>query len=231
MEGNKKLLTIVLGVVFLILAGVLVKRLFFETPGALSVVGEGSVKTEPKMVTFSVTTLNTAPSASQVITDSNKLVVSLVNILTKNGVAPSDISYPFPVVAPPQASLGETNYQAANSLEVSFKNINNFEGLVYQLYAAGARNVTNIVFTTENSQDLEKQAVDKAIANAKARAKEIAKSSGKSLGKMVSLTTAEAGSAGTTVGEAPKQDFTTETRSTPSQIEIFRQASIIFEIY
>lgn len=205
---------------------------FLSKPTLITVTGEGKFKKQPSMVKFTVMTINTAPSANQVIGDNNSLIKNLTEILKKNGVAESDMVQAYPVVVPPQAALGQTNYQAANGIEVTLKNIGGFEGLVFQLYNAGARSITNITFTTEDATDIEKETISLAITNAQKRAQELAKASGKRLGRMVSIATSETGSAGSAVGEAPKTTGITGSAasSIPSLIEVTRYASIVFEL-
>ena len=58
----------------------------------------------------------------------------------------------------------------------------------------------------------------------------MAKAANKRLGRMVSIATAEVGEAGALSGQTAKGDFTGAISASPSQIEITRQASIVFEL-
>lgn len=231
MDGNRKKIIVVLGLVVLVLVGWGIKISFFDKAALITVVGEGRIKVQPEMVKFTMTVLNTSPTSTQAIADSNRLVRDLVSVMKNNGVEEKDISLSYVRIVPPQAALGQSSFQAVNSANVTLRNIGFFDNLVVQLYANGARSLTNILFTTENSRDLEKEAVAEAIKDAKARAKELAKASRKRLGRMVSVATVEVGEAGALAGETGQAAVTTGVISaSPSQIEIIRQASIVFEL-
>jgi len=225
-----KYLYSILGLLLFIFFGFLVKVNYLDRPTLITVVGEGKVKVTPTMVKFTITISNLSPSATQAINENNNIVKNLVNILKNNGVLENDIDLAYVRIIPPQTSLGQTSFQAVNSANITLKNISKFDSLVFLLYGNGAQSVSNILFTTENSKDLEKEAVAQAINEAKTRAEELAKAAGKSLGRMVSIATVEVGEAGALSGEAGKPDFGGVTTSSPSQIEITRQASIVFEL-
>jgi len=225
---NEKLKIIVILIALLI--GFYIKLNYLDRPTLITVVGEGRIKVEPKIVKFTVTILNVSPTSTQALADNNRLVRDVTSVLKNSGVEEKDISLSYVRVIPPQTTLGQTSFQAVNSAQVTLKDISKFDNLVFQLYAAGAQSVSNIVFTTENSKDLEKQAVSLAINEAKQRAKEIAKSMGKRLGRMVSMATVEVGEAGALSGEKKTVELEGAITSSPSQIEIARQASIVFEL-
>jgi len=226
-----KKLILVGGAVLFLLTGWLVKRNWLDRPTLITVIGEGKVQVKPELVKFTLAVRNTAPSATLAMADNNRLVRDLVLVLKNAGVQEEDIRLAYVRVIPPQTALGQTNYQAVNSASVTLRDISQFDNLAMQLYANGATSISNIVFTTENSRDLEKQAVAKAIKEAKQRAQELAKASGKRLGRMVSIATVEAGEAGALSGKANKESgFGGAITASPAQIEITRQASIVFEL-
>ncbi len=226
---NSKFKIIALGII-LVLILALVKVTWFDKTTLVTVVGEGKIKVVPQMVKFSVAVLNISSSSTLALADNNKIVNDVVANLKSAGVAEKDIQLAYVRLVAPQSSLGQTSWQAVNSADVTLRDISKFDNLVIQLYAAGAQSLSNIVFTTENSKDLEKEAVNLAIQEAKVRAKELAKSTGKKLGRMVSVSTAEAGEAGALSGDAKIGSFGGVISSFPTQIEIARQASIIFEL-
>jgi len=226
---DKKFKTIAI-VVILLLVGLLVKVTWFDKITMITVVGEGKVKVAPQMVKFSVAVLNISSTSTQALADNNRMVRDVVSILKTSGIAEADIQLSYVRLVPPQASLGQTSWQAVNSADVTLRDITKFDNLVIQLYANGAQSISNIMFTTENSLALEKQAVALAIKESQIRAKELAKASGKRLGRMVSIATAEAGEAGALSGQAKSSDLGGVITSSPSQIEIIRQASIVWEL-
>lgn len=226
MNGKGKMVSLVVLVVGLVVLlgiwGV------FRKPTLVTVYGEGAVKVVPSMVRFTISFSNQGDSANIALADNERISKQLISLLKNAGVDESDIVVSYVRVLPP--SLTQPRYQAVNAIDVTLKELGSFDNLVTSLYANGAQSISNILFTTENSGELEKQAVADAITGAKARAGEIAKAAGKRVGRMVSIQTTQIGEAGALVGEAPKATFGTITTSSPSQIEIIRGATVIFEL-
>ena len=203
---------------------------FLRSPALITVVGEGRVKVVPTIVKFSVTVSNISSSATLGIADNNRLMRNLVSTAQSNGVLDGDISSSYVRVIPPSQLTGVTAYQAVNAASITLKDVSQFDNLVVALYSTGAQSISNIVFTVEDSRDLEKEAVATAIKDAKSRAREIARASGKFLGKMRSVATIEVGEAGALSGEVSQTAVGGVLSSSPSQIEIVRQASLVFEL-
>ena len=224
---GKKPVWLIVGVLLVLFVGY---WFFLRSPALITVVGEGRVKVVPTIVKFSVVVNNLSSSATLAIVDNNRLLRELISTAKANGVQESDINSSYVRVIPPSPLGGTTAYQAVNAVDITLKDVSKFDNLVVALYSFGAQSVSNIVFTVENSRDLEKQAVAVAIKDAKARAKEIAKASGKFLGKMRSVATVEVGEAGALSGEVAQVVAGGALSSSPSQIEIVRQASLVFEL-
>ena len=223
LNSNKSLLVKLAIVLFLLIAGWLVFKSLFSSPTLVSVTSTGKVMASPSQVKFQVVVLNTAGSNIQAFTDNKSLTRGLIAILKSNGIEDKDIDSAYTRVVDSGVS-----FQAINSIQVTYSDINAFDDLVMQLYSNGASSISSIVFTTPDSQDLERQAVTLAIQEAKTRAKELAKSSNKRLGKMVSLATGEVGEAGAISGSS--SDSLNSSDSSPTQIEITRQVNIVFEL-
>lgn len=209
--------------------GWVIKSSFIDNPAVISVVGEGKVTTSPQLVKFTTTVFNSAPSSTQAIMDNRRLVQDLILVLKSSGVNESDIDTAYVRVLPPETT-GVSGYQAVNSIDITLRNITEFDNLVVQLYNRGAFSISNIVFSTDNAKDLEKQAVDLAIIEAKQRGKELAKASGRMLGRMVSVTSGEVGDSGAVSGSSGNTSAAGAVNASPNQIEITRQASIVFEL-
>lgn len=230
-NGKLKTIGFVLAVLVLLIGGWWIKVNFINRPTLITVIGEGRVKAVPEIVKFIVSVTNNADTATLAVADNNRVVRDVISLVKTAGVVDEDIVVSYVRVIPPTAALGQTSYQAVNAIDVTLKDLSKFDNLINSLYAAGAQSVSNIVFTTQNSEELEKEAVAEAIKNAKTRVKEIAKASGKRAGRMVSIQTVEVGEAGALSGEAPREGgFTGQISASPSQIEIVRQASIVFEL-
>ena len=207
---------------------VLVALGVFNKPALLTVSAEGAVKVAPTMVKFTVGVVSRGDNAVAALTENDRLTKGMINLLKGAGVEESEIVVAYARAVPP--SLTQPSYQAVNAIDATLKDLIRFDNLVFSLYANGASSVSNILFTTENSQDLEKQAVAIAVQSAEARAREIARASGKRLGRMVSIQTVEIGEAGALAGSAPIATLNQPTSSSPSQIEIRRTAAMVFEV-
>ncbi len=198
---------------------------YFSKPTLITVTGTGKVKIQPTQATMVVTVANGAIGASQALSDNQNLTNKVIASAKRLGISQTDIEVAYAQMTPTDLGKGQVLYQAVNTIGLTLKNLKNFNRVVNQLYADGAYSVGNIVFTTENSQETEKQAVASATQDAQQRVTEIAKSLHKSVGRMVSVTTSEVGSSGAVSGQGGSS-----VASSPDQIEIQRQASIVFEL-
>lgn len=216
---------LVLGIVWVVITQ------FIFRPTLITVVGEGRVKVKPQTVSFTLTLVNEGNTPTLVLADNNQLVRNIISVIKSAGATDEDIIISYPQIVSPNPAAGQTTYQAVNAVGVTLKDVSAFDNLVTRLYAEGARNISNVVFTTQDSKELEKKAVEEAISDAKKRAREIARSLGKRIIRMVSVTTTEVGAAGAVAGQAPRQEtLEGQFNNSPSQIEIVRQASIVFEL-
>jgi len=227
-EKYKKIVK-VLAVIVILLAIWLIKVNFFNNPTLITVTGEGKVLAQPEMVTFTIGLTNSSDSALNAINDNNRIKNDLINVIkTEGGVWEKDIVVSYPRVIPPTAGVSNA-YQAVNTIGVTLNDINRFDNLVNKLYSSGIYSLSNIVFMTQNSENLEKEVIDLAVKNGQARAKELARSMRKRVGRMVTIQTTEVGAAGALVGKTQSQEGG-QFMASPSQIEIVRQASIVFEL-
>ncbi|MDO8640707.1 MAG: SIMPL domain-containing protein [Nitrosarchaeum sp.] len=216
----------VVGVIVLLVIMLIVKSILSK-PTLITITGEGKVLFKPTQAGMTVTIATFSAGAVQGLADNLRLTKNIITGVKKVGVKQEDIIVSFAQISPIDAGNGKVMYQAANAIGITTKNLSNFNGLITQLYSDGAYSVSNIVFTTDNAKQLEKDAIQKAVEDAKARAKEVAKSIGKSVGRMVSITTSEVGGAGAVAGKIQGLGVVT---SSPNQIEISRQAAIVFEM-
>jgi uncharacterized protein YggE len=159
------------------------------------------------------------------LADNQRITKEVIAQAKLAGIRENEIVVSYSRVVPPTRALGQTNYEAVNTIDMTLKSLGTFDSLITSLYGAGATSISNILFTTEGSEELEKEAIGKAVEDAQARAKEIGQSLGKRVSRMVSITTVELGEAGALSGESQGS-----LGGSPSQIEIVRGASILFEL-
>ncbi len=208
----------------------LLKIYFFGKPTVITVIGEGRVKVKPEQVSFTINFLSQANSPALALFNNTQLARDLFSVLKNAGVEDEDISLAYTQVMPPNVLLGQNNYQAVNTMTAILKDLTAFDNLINQLYQTGASSVSNIVFSTQDSRTIEKEAVALAVEDAQKRAKEMAKLMRKRIVGVVSVTTAEAGGAGAMVGQTSQENTGGRINNSLSQIEIVRTASIIYNL-
>lgn len=213
----------VLIVAVLVLVLGLVGYNLLSKPALVTVSGTGRVSAQPEIARFTVVLSDSAATAAEVMQKGNVLTRNAIDLAKTYGVDEKRVQTTSLQVVPPTPGVS-ADYQAVAGVEVSIKDLDRLDELITRYFEIGAKSVGNIVFTTENSEELEKEAVDMAIKNAKSRAKEIAKSAGKRLGKLRSVTTVESGEAGALTQKG------TGTADNTSEIEVVRQASLVYEL-
>lgn len=229
-RNSKLIVAMALGILLLFVW--LVKIFWLDRPTLITVVGEGRVRTEPQLVKFTANLINQAVTVTQVVAENSTLTKEAVSFLKSQGVGEEDIVVAYTRVIPPSPVLGTTYYQALNVVGVTLRDLKKLDSLVGGLYVLGVQSITDILFTVDDSRNLEKEAVEKAIEDASVRVKEIAKANKKLVGRMVSIQTVEVGEAGALSRKTSSQEgaLTGQLSTSPSQIEIVRQASIVFEL-
>jgi len=216
----------VIGAVFAGLVVYIIVTSIFAKPTLITVIGEGRLKIEPNAVKYNVSIINSAASAAQALEDNKKKVKDAVDVLNKNNVTAENMQISYATIVPPSTT---NNYSAVSVIGVTQNDIYTFENTTIELYNKGVWNVSDVVFTTQDPQSLEKLAIDSAIKSVEQRAKELAKSTKRRLGRMVSISTSEVGDAGSQIGEFGFSGFGS-LNPLPSQIEIVRQATAVYEV-
>jgi len=216
----------------------LIKDAFFSQPGMVTVIGEGKVEAQPELAKFTASWIGTGSSPAEALKSEKNLRNTLIDALKNYGVAEGDIQVAYPRVVP-AASGG---YQAVNAMDVNLTSIDSLDQAVNALYGSGVYSVANIALSTRNPEDLEEQAIEKAIADAKEKAKKAAKASHKRLGRLVSLTPGSTGQVDALTSQVgsgrkenvgamePLEEQVAVQDSGLGQIEVVRRVSAVYEI-
>ncbi len=185
------------------------------------------MKVIPEKALFSITTLSVDGSAQRAISSNKQLNNNLIAVLTQNGVLDEDITYSYPEVS---VSATQGNYQAASAINASLNDISVLDSLVSELYSAGAASVSEIYFTVNNPEEIEKKVIDLAVKKAKKRAGEIARSSGRLFGfsRAISVTSKEVGEVASSGGDIYRLGGLINTH--PSSIAVKREVVVVFEV-
>lgn len=225
-KGNSGAIIVLTGLLFLTLfvfAGYYYKANIIDVkPALLSVVGEGKVKANPEFAQFTISYVSTGTSSAETLASEKKLRQSIISLLTDSfSVQQSDIQVSYPSLAPVAVSSGIV-YQAVNTLNVNFKKLSSLDDAIAQLYLLKNLSVANVILTTNNSRDLEDQAISQAVTDGSTRAQKMAQASGKKLGKLVSVTGQQTQAVGTLSTQAGNSGL--------GQFELIRTVSLVYEL-
>lgn len=162
------------------------------TGNTISFSGEGKVLAKPDIakIDFAITTDGlTSKEAQNANSPKSKLVT---DFLKKQGIEEKDVkttSYNiYPQYNYPRSGTPEIKgYQVTQSFEVKVRNLDKVSAVLDGLVSAGANNVTNLGFSTDDPEILKTEARTEAIADAKKKAKELEKQLGIRLGKIVNF--------------------------------------------
>jgi len=192
----------------------------------ITVNSTSEMKVTPEKALFSITTLSVDGSAQRAISRNKQQSQDIIAVLERNGILDEDISYSYPAVS---GLTTQGNYQASSAINISVNDLSILDNLIAELYSVGVSSISEIYFTVNSPEEVEKRATDQALKKAKKRAREIARSSGKlfGFGKVVSVTVEEIGEVASSGGDISR--FGKSVSTQPSQITVKRQASIVFE--
>lgn len=219
------------GIIILILVAWWVKARYLDQSTLITVVGRGSVLVRPEIVKMTVNVSTQGKTASLALDENRRLTQQIVNFLKEKEVGEGDIALSYARVLPPSPNLGRQDYQALNAINLTYRNLSQFDGFIKDLYSEGALSVTNIAFAVEKPEQLEKDVLEKALFDAKIKARQVAEVSEKNMGRTVSLEVVDGEETGVPVGQvAPENTFEGLISSLPSQIEFSREVSVVFEL-
>ncbi len=198
-------------------------------PSLLTVAGQGKIKSIPEIAQFTITYAVTGKTISDTTNaekEQQQKIITLLNGIY--GVDLSNIKVSYPKIV--SNSLGGvTFYQTANTLNVEFKKLQNLDEAISKLYDTGKDvAIGNIVFSTTNARDLEDKVLTLAVDDAKIRAQNMAKAAERKLGKLISITGEQMQSIGTVTYDANKD--ISKNATTPGQIELVRNVTIVYEL-
>lgn len=168
------------------------------TGNTISFSGEGKVFAKPDIakINFAIITEATTSKAAQEANSPKSQAV--VDFLKKQDIGEKDIKTTayniYPQYNYPRNSSPEIKgYQVSQSFEVKVRDLDKVSSILDGLVSAGANNVINLGFSTDDPEALKAEARTKAIADAKKKAKELEKQLGIRLGKIVNFSENDGG--------------------------------------
>lgn len=171
-------------------------------PRTITVIGRGEVKAQPNVANTTVGVEALGATVEAAMADAEARMTSVLDALNGIGIADKDIqtsnfsinferqSEPKPVTA--QATPGAFEpptgfYRVSNMVQVTIRDLESVGDVIDTAVKAGANNVWGISFNLENTDVLEAQAREAAVADARARAESLAGLNDVQVGVVVSV--------------------------------------------
>jgi uncharacterized protein len=169
----------------------------------ITVVGRGEVKVKPDVATTTVGVEALGPSVDTAMADAQARMTSILDALKKLGIAEKDIqtsnfSINFERQGSPeprpaaQSTPGAFEppagfYRVSNMVQVTIRDLTKVSDVIDTAVKAGANNVWGISFGLDDTDALEANAREAAVADAKARAEALASLTGVRVGSVMAI--------------------------------------------
>lgn len=143
----------------------------------ISVVGEGRLLVQPDVANVSLGVESTAPTLSEAQADASTRMQAVIDVLLAQGVARDDVRTSRLGVSPVYDTRDASQlrgYRAANSVQVTLRDLGRVGAVVDAVTAAGANRVDGISFAIDNPEAPKDRARALALANARAKAEQLA---------------------------------------------------------
>jgi len=216
----------------------------------ISVEGKGKVVALPNIAQFSFTVSERAETSQLAQQLATTKINSVVEALVAAGITETDIKtssyniYPNYSYETREVSIdfgssattsGEsviTSYEASQTTEIKFRNINEAGNLITLVGQKGVSNVSGVQFVVDDEDVIGGEARALAIADAKMNAAEIAQELGVELVRIVSYYENSAGSPEPYYNTARMSEggFSVAPKLSPGEEEIVKTVSITYEI-
>jgi uncharacterized protein len=180
---------------------------------SITVVGRGDVKAKPDIATVNLGVEVTAPTVSEAMTEANARMKTILAAMKALGIADKDIQTsnfsinferrepiaPAVSEAAPGAKSGSAQapaglYRVNNMIQVTIRELDKVGDVLDAAVEAGANNVWGVSFGLDNTDALEAQAREKAVADARSRAESLAKLNGVAVGDVIAISEVIGGS-------------------------------------
>jgi hypothetical protein len=162
-------------------------------PRTITVVGEGTVTTQPDVAQIQVGVEVTGDNAQDASAEASATMDAILAALKKLGVATKDIQttgyniYVERPVGPDGAASGKVIYHVGNSVSVTVRDLDTVGDVLDASIAAGANSIYGVNFALDDPDQIVAEARSLAADDALARAEELASLHGVALGEVVSV--------------------------------------------
>jgi uncharacterized protein YggE len=168
----------------------------------ITVVGRGEVKVKPDVATTTVGVEALGPTVDAAMEDAQARMTSILDALKKLGIAEKDIQtsnfsinferQPTEPKPAAQSTPGAFEppagfYRVSNMVQVTIRDLTKVSDVIDTAVKAGANNVWGISFSLDDTDALEAQAREAAVADAKSRAEALAGLTGVKVGSVMAI--------------------------------------------
>ena len=208
----------------------------------ITVVGQGSVRTEPDIARVSVGLETTGETVSEAVEANGAKMASILAALESAGIAPEDIqttNYSVQIDRSPEAisRVGATgsdepqsSYRVSNMVNVTIRDLATVSETLDAVIEAGANNVWGVSFSLEDSTEAQGEARAKAVEDAQARAESLAELGGVELGPVMSMSEIIGGGAVPMPMMAAERALGGAGPISPGEVEISYQLQVSYFI-
>jgi len=161
-------------------------------PGAITVVGEGIVKTSPDVAQATIGVELSRLTVAEASDDVSSIMDAVMTALKEQGIAEKDLQTSgFSVwtdqAYAPDGTRGEISYRVSNQVNVTIRDLDTVGDVLDAAMEAGANNIYGVTFSLDDNTAAQSDAREEAVANAEDKAQELAKLTGLKLGNVVSV--------------------------------------------
>lgn len=160
----------------------------------VNVAGSGELSVKPDIVTLTIGVETEAATAKEAQSANSAKMARIQSVLKDTWKVDAKDLQTGQFYVQPNYSYSEKEgqkvkgYTAYHSLNVTYRDLTKVGQLLDAASEAGANRISDVRFSTENTDQYQEQVIDKAMSNAKLKASAIAKSAGRSLGVVVNVT-------------------------------------------
>lgn len=159
----------------------------------VNVTGSGELSIKPDIVTLSIGVETEASTAKEAQSGNSAKMAKIQSVLKDTWKVDAKDLQTGQFYVQPNYSYSEkegqkvTGYTAYHSLTLTYRDLTKVGQLLDAVSEAGANRISDVRFSTENSDPYQEQVIGKAMNNAKLKAAAIAKSAGRTLGVVVNV--------------------------------------------
>lgn len=183
-------------IVFLALTGLSYAK---EKPGpsTIEVAGKAKIMVMPNMATVSFAVETSATKAKQAVSENAEKTDALLKALrgiTAKEVTIKTSDFKLTPIYDKDNRLRPKGYRARNSVILETKSIDKLGAFIDEASNAGVSRIGSITFSTDQEEQLRKEAAVRAVRQAKELAAELAKAAGLTIKKIIKLSYSPRGS-------------------------------------